>query len=104
MTNDPADVLTALTSGYKETVDAIRAMPNRKEAFEVATKLGEMLTGQLRSETGQLRAEIAAAIYKDESLSLAGLANRIGVSRGRAQDFVETARASQTEEKETPQP
>lgn len=102
VTNDPTDVLNALTSAYRDTVEAIRAMPDRKEAFDAATKLGELLVGQLRRETGQLRAEIAALIYKDEALSLAGLASRIGVSRGRAQDFVEAHRAATPKEDSQP--
>jgi hypothetical protein len=102
VTNDPADVLDALTSAYKDTVEAIRAMPDRKQAFDVATKLGEIVTDQFRRETGQLRAEIAALIYKDEALSLAGLANRVGISRGRAQDLIEAHRA--TSPREDPQP
>lgn len=103
MTNPPAEraeaAITDLIDTYRSAVTAIRAVTDRQRAFELATKLGEAVSEVLRKETAQLRAEFASDIYKAESLSLAGLAQRIGVSRARAQDLVEAARtAPPTEE------
>jgi hypothetical protein len=41
-----------------------------------------------------LRAAVAVRIAEDETLSLAGLANRLSVSRARAQQFMASGRAN----------
>jgi hypothetical protein len=86
-----------VTAAYADAIAAITDVGDRQERFELATDLGETIN-DLRTRTGQFRAEIAHEIYRAESLSLAGLANRIGVSRGRAQDLVEAARAAEQQE------
>jgi hypothetical protein len=91
--------IRALTSAYEAAVSAIRSVADRKQAFDAATKLGDVINN-LRTETGKFRAELAGDIYQAESLSLAGLAERIGISRARAQDLVEVARTAKKEEQD----
>lgn len=61
-------------------------------AYEEATAVGEALK-QLGQTTADLRATIAIEIMRADSLSLAQLADRLGVSKSRAQQFVDVARA-----------
>lgn len=83
--------LDAIRSGVNDAARAVRAMPEPTAAFRAATQLGDCLR-EATSETGQLRADMAARIWRTEELSLAGLADRIGVSKARADQFIRASK------------
>ena len=92
-----ADALDALTRAYRAAAAAINAIPDPQRAFEYATQLANALrdTAQRASE---LRTQAAARIWEAEELSLAALAERIGVSKARADQLIRAARASRKEQ------
>jgi YesN/AraC family two-component response regulator len=92
-----AQALDALTAAYQQAVATINAIPDRQRAFEYATQLANTLrdTAQRASE---LRTQAAARIWEAEELSLAALAERIGVSKARADQLIRAARASRKEQ------
>jgi hypothetical protein len=71
--------------------DAIDAMGGRQEGFDWATRTGATITS-VRADLSQraetLKARAAAKIWEANNLSLAGLANRIGMSKARADQLV----------------
>ena len=68
------------------------ARPGADEAFSQAGELARIL-GEWSQQAAKLRAAVAVRIAEDEELSLAGLANRLSVSRARAQQFMASGRA-----------
>jgi hypothetical protein len=82
------EAIAALTRAYDVAVDAIDRVADRREAFTIATDLGEKVA-KLRVRTGGLRKQIARRIYADEDgMSLAKLGEALKITRGRAQDLV----------------
>jgi hypothetical protein len=86
-----AEALAALRRAYDEAVAAIQAVPDSRQEFEAATELARVV-GEWSQQAGRLRAEVAVQIAEAEQLSLAGLANRLSVSRSRAQQWMESKR------------
>jgi len=86
------EAFATLRGAYEEAVAAIQAMPDGREAFSQAGELARIL-GEWSQQAAKLRAAVAVRIAKDEELSLAGLANRLSVSRARAQQFMASGRA-----------
>jgi hypothetical protein len=70
-------------------------------AFDLATEHQQALRalhGQEEARASRLRARQAARIRDKEALSLAGLADRIGVSKSRADQLVNLAKQPQEQE------
>jgi hypothetical protein len=86
------EALTTLRGAYDKTVTVIQAIPDSRQAFQEATELARVL-GEWSKQAAKLRAAAAVRIAEDEQLSLAGLANRLSVSRSRAQQLMESGRA-----------
>lgn len=81
---------------HRSVTAACAADPDAHDAFTAASEWTRTLSG-LIAEMSQVRADIAARIWADEQLSLQGLATRIGVSKARAQQFVNDASQRQRE-------
>lgn len=88
----PDRALAQLTEAFADAVAVIRSQLDSRNAFQAATDLVALLRTATK-DAGQLRAALALRIAEDEKLSLAGLADRLSVSRGRAQQLTEAARA-----------
>lgn len=91
-----AEALAALRAAYDEAVASIQAIPDSRQEFQEATELARVL-GEWSKQAGRLRAEVAVRIAEAEQLSLAGLANRLSVSRSRAQQWMESGRTGSKE-------
>lgn len=85
--------LATLDRAFSETVVAVQGVNDPNLAFECATELVEALR-RMYEVSGELRAEQAARIFDAEKMSLAGLADRIGVSKARAAQLVNTAKSA----------
>jgi 3-methyladenine DNA glycosylase/8-oxoguanine DNA glycosylase len=92
-----AEALDALTAAYHQAVAAINAIPDPQRAFEYATQLANALRDTYQ-QASELRTLTAARIWEAEELSLAALAQRIGVSKARADQLIRAARASTKEQ------
>ncbi len=89
-----ADELDALRTTLTEIQAMIAAVADAQRAFELATKLAELLR-EAADEAAVLRARMVGRIWEDEKLSLAQLAERISASRSRAKQLLDAARAAQ---------
>jgi hypothetical protein len=98
--NNAGQAVTAalenLDRSAQAVIDAIQADPDPRRAYQEATELVETMQSLLEA-SGDLRAKSAARIVKDEGLSLAGLAERISVSKARAAQLINTAKKANTE-------
>lgn len=90
-------LLTAFDLAYQRALNAIENDRDLDRAFRRVTVVGEHVQA-LREQLTALRAQTAKRIYDSESLSLAVLANRVGVSRSRAAQLV--AEGTKQEEKD----
>lgn len=91
--------IQALTTAYAEVLAQIDEMPDLQQAFEHATALAEQVR-QMAEQASDLRAQIVRRIWDAEKLSLAALAKRVGVSKARAGQFVQAAKATEAKEGE----
>ncbi len=87
--------LEAMRQAYNDAARAIEAIPDAQRAFERASELRDVADG-LVGEAATLRALMAERIFKAEELSLAALADRISVSKSRANQFINLARAAKS--------
>jgi hypothetical protein len=92
--------LRAFELAYRRAEDLITAMPEPQRAFESATALREA-TDSLVGRAAELRARMAGRIWEAEQMSLAVLADRIGVSKSRADQLLRIAKANPAEPRET---
>src|SRR4051812_21631116 len=83
--------IEGVSRAYEDARTAIAGVSDGQQAFDRATELVELLQGLGTSAAG-FRAQVAQQIYETEKLSLAGLANRISVSRSRAGQLLDTAK------------
>ncbi|MCT9929559.1 hypothetical protein N5079_04915 [Planotetraspora sp. A-T 1434] len=81
-----------LDRAYDAAAEAIRAESDPRRAFERSTELVEAIR-RLYEASGDLRAQSAARIFESEKMSLSVLANHIGVSKARAAQLINTAKA-----------
>jgi hypothetical protein len=86
-----AAALRRLHEAHRDAVAAVTTTPDAQEAFKRATELADMLRDAAEA-AADLRARAVARIADEQSLSLAVLAERIGVSKARAGQLVQTAR------------
>jgi hypothetical protein len=89
-----AGLLTAFDLAFQRTMNAITTDRDLDRAFRRATVIGDHVQ-KIREELTGLRAVTAKSIYDRDSLSLAGLADRISVSRTRAAQLVNEAKQQQ---------
>jgi hypothetical protein len=94
---DTEDALRRLRDVLAAAVAAVRDAPDAQRTFEALTALTETLRVAVETVAG-LRAGAAARIADEEGLSLAGLAQRISVSKQRAGRLVQNARRWRDEE------
>jgi hypothetical protein len=83
--------LTSLRDAYRRAAAMIHGDSQAQHAFESATALADTLR-QLAENAANLRARTAARIATEEKLSLSVLANRIGVSKARADQLIKSAK------------
>jgi regulator of replication initiation timing len=83
--------LTHLRDDYRQATQIITETVEAQEAFDSATSLADTLR-QLAEQAAELRAQAAERIATEEKLSLAVLATRIGVSKARAAQLIQTAK------------
>ncbi|MEU7003491.1 hypothetical protein [Nonomuraea sp. NPDC046570] len=91
--------LADLEHAFDTAVTAINAEADPNRAYDGATDLVETLR-RIFEASADLRARSAARIFEQERMSLAGLADRIGVSKARAAQLIKTAKST-TEQNET---
>jgi len=90
--------LSALEKAVVGALAAVRNVPSGQPAFRAATELADLL--REAAEAGSaLRSETVRRIRDDERLSLAGLAEVIGVSKARAGQLAGPARSTPKEER-----
>ena len=83
--------LADIDRAYKAAAAAIDAERNPQEAFRLATEVTESLR-QRTTDSADLRVLAAARVFETEQMSLAGLADRIGVSKARAAQLMRLAK------------
>lgn len=93
-----AKALADLDRAYKAAAAAVDAEHDPQQAFQLATEVTETLR-QRTIDSADLRVLAAARVFETEQMSLAGLADRIGVSKARAAQLMRLAkRDTQNEE------
>jgi DNA-binding transcriptional regulator YiaG len=91
--NKPPELRQALDAVEDARTLAVNTVADAKtsqQALQIATELINAFR-DASDEIGTLRAENAVRIRDEESLSLAALANRMGVSKARADQIVKLA-------------
>jgi hypothetical protein len=83
--------LTGIRAAFYNLTDAVAALPDRDAAYRHATDLVDQLDS-LVSAAAVVRARMADRIRASEGLSVAELGERLGVSKGRAYQFMLIAR------------
>jgi hypothetical protein len=86
-----ASLLATLRQAYADAAAAIRAAPDPQAGFEDATKLADAMR-EVAADAADLRAAAARRIYEEEQLTLTSLAKRIGVTKQRASQLMQTAK------------
>jgi len=84
---------------YERARDVLADEADPHHAFELATEFAGALRA-LADDSSDLRATAVGRIWDNEATSLAGLAQKIGVSKARAAQLMQTARSA--EEKARP--
>ena len=92
----PGKVDAALVAADAALAD-IRHMGSAQEKLEAAGLLVDGLRSR-SDEAARIRHAEALRIYEEESLSLAQLAGRVGISKARADQIVKAERERQKEE------
>jgi RecB family exonuclease len=88
--------IEALRRAYADAARAVEAIPDPHHAFERASALRDVCDDELVGDAATLRALMADRIFKAEELSLQGLADRISVSKSRANQFINQAKAAKS--------
>lgn len=92
--------LEALRRAFEQSAHAVRSCPDRQQGFDQASKLADELR-DLADRAADLRAEAVARIWEAEKLSLAGLAQRIGVSKARADQLLRAGKTAKDKDTTT---
>lgn len=87
----PGDEIDAALAAADAALDAIRRTASSQERLEAAGRLVDELRSR-SDEAARIRHAEAVRIYEDESLSLAQLANRVGISKARAGQITKAER------------
>lgn len=90
--NPVIEARESLTTARRSAETAIGHAGSREDAFAVASELAEAYR-EAADEMASYRAREAARLRDDEGLSLAGLAERLGISKTRADQLIRLAKA-----------
>ena len=85
-------------AAYQVAVRAISDISDPDAAFSASSEMSDLLR-KMRDEVGEIRTRIVGEIWRREELSLAKLAERIGVSKTRAAELAQTVRFERHENK-----
>jgi hypothetical protein len=88
-------VIRALVRNYDRATAAVLALADPQTRYDSASEVRELLR-KMHDAFAEIRTDAAAVIRESEKLSLAGLAQRIGVSKSRADEIVRAAKAGKT--------
>jgi hypothetical protein len=88
-----ARALETIQAAYRRAASAIDKVDDAEQAFAHATDLANGLRETYQAAT-ELRTQAVGRIWEAEELSLAKLAERIGVSKGRADQLVRAHKAA----------
>lgn len=94
------EAVEAMQAGYEAARAAIEETFDPQEAFDLATTFREQVD-KLVGDAAELRALMVERVWESEQLSLAALAKRIGVSKSRADQFIQLAKSSKGHEGES---
>lgn len=90
------DAIAAITRAYTDAMKAINATSDSQQALESATQLAVTLR-EAFDGASELRTQIAGRIWEAEKLSLSALANRMGVSKARADQLIRAHKSAREE-------
>ena len=96
MENAAGEEIDAAIAAADVALSAIRLIGNSQQKLEAAGRLVEALRSR-SDEAAKIRHAEAVQIYEAESLSLAQLANRVGVSKARADQIIKAERRQKEE-------
>jgi len=96
MGDTPAEEVDAAIVAADAALAAIRRATDPQAKLEAAGRLLEALRSR-SDEAARIRHAEALRIYEAESLSLAQLANRVGISKARADQIVRAERQKETD-------
>ncbi|MDF5751943.1 hypothetical protein [Spongiactinospora sp. TRM90649] len=85
------NVFQLISRAFDDAVAAVRMIPEPRRAFDDATHLAEKVRG-MADTAAQVRAEAAARVHRAEGLSVGKLAQRLGISKARAEQLLRMAR------------
>lgn len=88
---DHGPVFERLIDTFERTSATIDAIEDPELAFQMASRLGDMVR-EMEGTVAQLRSRQAGRIYDKYELSLAGLADRVSVSKTRAAQMLKEGR------------
>jgi hypothetical protein len=91
-----ADETDAAITAADKALAAIRATASPQEKLEAAGRLVEALRAR-SDEAARIRHAEAVHIYETESLSLAQLASRVGISKARADQIIKAERQKEAD-------
>jgi hypothetical protein len=86
-------------AAYQVAVRAISDISDPDAAFSASSEISDLLR-KMRDEVGEIRTRIVGEIWRREELSLAKLAERIGVSKTRAAELAQTVRLREAREQQ----
>lgn len=94
--DDAEQAIRTAIDAARAAIRDIRALPDPQSRIEAAGRLADGLRVAFE-EAARIRHEEAVRIYETESLSLAQLANRVGISKARADQIINTDRKRKKE-------
>ena len=95
--DDAEHAIRAAVDAARAAIRDIRALPDSQSRIKAAGQLADGLRVAFE-EAARIRHEEAVRIYETESLSLAQLANRVGISKARADQILRAAREKEAED------
>lgn len=97
---DVRAAIARLAAAYEEAADVLDRLERTdpRAAYDTVRDLVETLQ-KLTEQAATLRAEFVGRTWEREKLSLAGLAERIGVSRSRADQLIRARKAAHERER-----
>ena len=93
MSRDADSATAMIRLALDEAEAAVEVAADAREAWAIAAAVGTAVD-EARSRAARLRANAAARVQRQDSLSLRGLADRIGVAPSRAERLIKAARAT----------
>ena len=85
-------MVASAVDAWRAAIVSIEALPDAEQAWELASDLSTTTVKQFQADAGQLRVRLARRIQDEQRLSLSQLGSRLGVSKGRAQEWITAAR------------